>query len=102
MLVQSRVSLSSLFKYLLESSSNAYSAVHFNFVIFAMSHSFQVTYASKYSESGSNEFGCLDVNECAEGKASCDENAMCVNEVGSYQCVCKRGYSGNGYQCTGK
>ncbi|XKL63994.1 hypothetical protein PGB90_006358 [Kerria lacca] len=61
---------------------------------------FQTTYSNRYKEIGSNDFGCLDVNECIESKANCHENAICVNEIGSYQCLCKPGYSGNGYQCS--
>lgn len=63
--------------------------------------SFRTTFAYRRTESSSNDFGCLDVNECAEGKANCHENAICVNEIGSYQCICKHGYSGNGFFCTG-
>lgn len=30
------------------------------------------------------------------GMTSCDENADCVDNVGSYECVCRTGYTGNG------
>ena len=33
----------------------------------------------------------------------CDmENGICTNTNGSYECSCKSGYSGNGFNCTGK
>ncbi len=43
---------------------------------------------------------CVDVNECSAGTAICDAAANCVNTPGSYQCVCKAGYSGDGKSCT--
>ena len=44
----------------------------------------------------------LDVDECAENSHSCHGNAYCNNTVGSYNCTCNSGYSGNGFNCTGK
>jgi hypothetical protein len=32
---------------------------------------------------------------------NCDENADCMNTEGSYKCLCKAGYQGNGILCTG-
>lgn len=46
------------------------------------------------------EGGCVDVNECVEGIYTCDGNALCVNEVGTYSCQCKPGFTGNGYYCS--
>jgi hypothetical protein len=40
-----------------------------------------------------------DVDECAKGQHVCSENANCVNTVGSYECVCKEGFEGNGFKC---
>ena len=31
----------------------------------------------------------------------CDENAKCVNKIGSYECLCESGYTGNGESCYG-
>ena len=43
------------------------------------------------------------MDECAEGSENkCDDNAECVNEVGSYYCKCKAGYEGNGVTCEGQ
>ena len=43
----------------------------------------------------------VDVNECNEQEASCDQNAYCVNTVGSFKCICKDGFTMNGYNCEG-
>jgi hypothetical protein len=35
----------------------------------------------------------LDVDECAESQVPvCDSVQQCVNSLGSYRCICKRGY----------
>ena len=44
----------------------------------------------------------IDVDECVVGSDNCDENANCTNMNGSYNCTCKQGYHGSGFQCTGK
>ena len=43
-----------------------------------------------------------DVNECALGTHECDANAICRNTNVSYTCQCKTGFSGDGFECTGK
>ena len=47
--------------------------------------------------------GCLiktslstDVNECVEGLHGCDPKAICDNTVGSYNCTCRPGLTGDG------
>ncbi|XP_036126082.1 epidermal growth factor-like protein 6 [Molossus molossus] len=35
---------------------------------------------------------CIDVNECASGKAVCPYNRRCVNTFGSYYCKCHVGF----------
>ena len=42
---------------------------------------------------------CADINECAEGLDDCDDNADCINLVGSFQCVCWEGFTGDGKEC---
>ncbi|KAA3681493.1 fibulin 1/2 [Paragonimus westermani] len=38
-------------------------------------------------------FVCIvDIDECKQNLATCNENMYCLNTVGSYQCLCKRGY----------
>ena len=39
-----------------------------------------------------------DIDEC--DAAPCDANAECFNTVGSFQCDCSTGYSGDGFNCT--
>lgn len=43
----------------------------------------------------------LDIDECARDSDNCDLNANCVNTQGSFECVCREGYEGNGRMCTG-
>lgn len=42
-----------------------------------------------------------DVNECTSGNNNCSIYANCENKIGSYICVCKQEYSGDGYICEG-
>eukprot|EP00079_Xenopus_tropicalis_P009638 XP_002933858.2 PREDICTED: epidermal growth factor-like protein 6 isoform X1 [Xenopus tropicalis] len=35
---------------------------------------------------------CIDIDECAVGKASCPINRRCVNTFGSYYCKCQNGF----------
>ena len=43
----------------------------------------------------------LDENECDLNTNNCDKNAMCNNTIGSFNCTCNSGYSGNGVDCNG-
>ena len=43
----------------------------------------------------------IDINEC-KGQTNCHWKANCTNTIGSYDCTCKRGMTGDGYQCEGK
>jgi len=43
----------------------------------------------------------LDVDECSLSKSSCDVNADCQNTRGSYRCLCKPGFTGDGKTCSG-
>ena len=31
----------------------------------------------------------------------CDVNADCFNTIGQFECVCRSGYQGDGFNCTG-
>ena len=45
-----------------------------------------------------NSSVCIDVDECV--KLPCHQNAKCSNKPGSYSCLCRLGYVGNGTTCT--
>lgn len=42
-----------------------------------------------------------DTNECVQGTDDCDDNAICINTVGSFVCNCRVGYQGDGRICEG-
>ena len=42
-----------------------------------------------------------DIPECSSGISGCHENADCMEIPGSFECQCKQGFSGNGFQCEG-
>ena len=44
----------------------------------------------------------LDVDECDLDTDVCHANATCNNTIGSYTCDCNIGYTGDGFNCTGK
>lgn len=44
----------------------------------------------------------LDIDECSTEPSLCPNEADCMNTDGSYVCVCKEGYTGNGTSCVGK
>lgn len=46
-------------------------------------------------------FFLADINECLHDINVCDANAKCLNEIGSYECICDAGYTGNGENCFG-
>ena len=47
-------------------------------------------------------FFFLDIDECSIGNGGCHGDADCQNTVGSFNCICKTGYDGNGLNCFGK
>ena len=49
---------------------------------------------------GSGDTSCTDFNECQVGTDDCDHTrAVCINTVGSFQCSCVQGFTGNGTTC---
>jgi len=43
----------------------------------------------------------LEIDECAEKKDNCHDQATCTNTIGSFTCACNSGYTGNGVNCDG-
>ena len=39
---------------------------------------------------------CKDIDECSVGVVECDVNSDCIDTVGSYSCLCRPGYTGDG------
>ena len=43
-----------------------------------------------------------DIDECADvDQNNCSDNANCTDTIGSYDCTCSVGYTGNGFSCDG-
>ncbi|CAB4034223.1 adhesion G -coupled receptor E1-like isoform X1, partial [Paramuricea clavata] len=45
---------------------------------------------------------CEAFDDACLGNNNCSEYAQCINEIGSYKCICKSGYIGDGRQCKDK
>lgn len=43
----------------------------------------------------------VDIDECTINSHSCHAEAWCQNTNGSYECACKQGFYGDGYDCVG-
>ena len=41
-----------------------------------------------------------DINECMEYDDLCAVNATCTNTIGTYQCSCDTGFTGDGTSCS--
>ena len=40
-------------------------------------------------------------NDCNDRKHECDTGADCIPTEDSYKCICRRGYTGDGFACYG-
>jgi len=48
-------------------------------------------------------FGGVNAGDyCAVNNGGCSSLATCSNTPGSVRCTCRDGYTGDGYNCTGK
>ena len=47
-------------------------------------------------------FFVTDIDECTTNEHNCDLAATCGNSIGSFDCTCNSGYSGDGLTCLGK
>ena len=43
-----------------------------------------------------------DINECELETYACDSNANCTDTDGSFNCTCREGFEGDGFNCTGE
>ena len=52
-----------------------------------------------YSLKGDLEDGCTDDDECLLDLYHCDPMAECKNTNGTYECICREGFTGDGFDC---
>ena len=47
---------------------------------------------------------CTDIDECIELIDDChdESDALCMDNMGSFSCICREGFQGNGTYCEGK
>ena len=57
-------------------------------------------YMPIYASHKSPNTALLDIVNC-ENDDGCHDNATCTDDNGSYTCVCKDGFTGDGFNCTG-
>ena len=57
-------------------------------------------FSKKYYIEGKS-INLIDINECFTNNGGCSVNAKCANTIGSFNCECTSGYSGDGFICTG-
>ena len=43
-----------------------------------------------------------DIDECMSFVSPCDDNAICGNREGGFDCVCNTGFQGDGFTCVGQ
>lgn len=43
----------------------------------------------------------IDIDECLKNLHNCDTYGTCRNSIGSYDCSCNAGFTGNGTGCQG-
>ena len=46
-------------------------------------------------------FSSADIDECSSDVLNdCNENANCMDTIGSYNCTCEHGFTGDGFTCS--
>ncbi|XP_068748140.1 lactadherin-like [Montipora capricornis] len=43
-----------------------------------------------------------EIDECVSNIHNCHVHAVCLNSVGSFECICNPGYTGDGKDCSGE
>lgn len=62
-----------------------------------------VNFSINIRESHNLNFPCIDIDECQNGHDDCDRQfGICENTIGSYNCSCKPGFTGDGLMCSCK
>jgi len=56
-------------------------------------------FATSYLHFHPSRFALLDLNECLFTNVTCHKDAQCINTKGSFECSCKEGFTGDGYNC---
>ena len=41
----------------------------------------------------------IDIDECDDNTHGCHLDASCINQPGSYECICNPQYTGDGFNC---
>jgi hypothetical protein len=91
-------------------TSNCHFELHFALLLFTHTY-FDTNSASGEAECvcspGYESFGgaggaCSDIDECATFSHDCSLDADCINQVGTFGCVCHEGFVGNGVDCNGE
>lgn len=56
--------------------------------------------SSGYRDATGDGTQCEDIDECADGTATCPTGATCSNTDGAFSCACGPGFTGDGQSCT--
>ena len=68
-----------------------------------MPRAFLTSFQSYKSSQALLLFHCFsDIDECATGTHNCSDHAVCYNTKGGHNCTCKKGFIGDGENCTGE
>ena len=86
---------------MLNSLLDCYTLIGFSYTLEASCNAGFVSNQLNCLFEGFFEIFNLDIDECANNTDNCDVNAYCNNTVGSYNCTCHAGYTGNGTTCIG-
>ena len=71
--------------------------IYFRYRDSSPSHSYSLSLYLKHSP-----YLISDIDECSKNSHNCSyTTATCTNTNGSFKCICKPGFSGDGHNCTG-
>ena len=80
-----------------------YSFISIQDNIFGMSKIFRLIHSfyTMYMYTCSPAMYSTDINECELDIHTCSSNANCTDTDGSFNCTCREGFEGDGFNCTG-